>query len=171
MDELDRVIAEVRSPPHPPRRRWIDWVADGWEWFTCDHPVMRLNYNGPDDFTLQGGWDYKGTDLVMPLSPRHLLMTQVGHSRPHRWRGCRRLGFGHGLRFGHGLVARGVQKDRQRLGVKIRGGDVLLAILVEVRGHDGLRVGVGSQVEPVGEGAIAVSAIHGHACGVRVGNG
>jgi hypothetical protein len=33
MDELDRVIAEVRSPPHPPRRRWIDWVADGWEWF------------------------------------------------------------------------------------------------------------------------------------------
>lgn len=57
------------AEPHP-----------GWEWITCDHPALRLNYNNATDYTFEGGWGSKGTDLMMPLSPKHLLYTQVGHA-------------------------------------------------------------------------------------------
>lgn len=55
----------LRSPP-------------GIEWLTSDHPVVRLNYRTPDDFDFNGGWDSPGTIIFMPLSPTHLLYTQVG---------------------------------------------------------------------------------------------
>jgi hypothetical protein len=58
----------------------------GWEWITCDHPAMRLNYNGPTDYTFTGGWGNPGTDLILPLSPRHLLFTQVGRTNLPRLR-------------------------------------------------------------------------------------
>ena len=68
------------------KHKWsIAEPSPGWEWITCDHPVLRLNYNGPDDYSFQGGWDFRGTDLMMPLSPRHLLFTQVGHEHPRRF--------------------------------------------------------------------------------------
>jgi len=55
----------LRSPP-------------GIEWLTSDNPVVRLNYQTADVFDFKGGWDRLGTVIFMPLSPTHLLYTQVG---------------------------------------------------------------------------------------------
>lgn len=55
----------------------------GMEWLTSDSPVVRLNYNGPNDFNFGGGWGSRGTDIFMSLDPQHLLYTQVGH-RPQK---------------------------------------------------------------------------------------
>lgn len=57
-------------------------AAQGHEWPTSDHPALRLNYNDPEDYTLEGGWGFPGSDLLMPLTPRYLLFTQVGKKFP-----------------------------------------------------------------------------------------
>lgn len=61
------------------KHKWsIVQPAEGHQWFTCDHPVVKLNYYGEDRYDLKGGWGKKGTNIFMPLSPRHLLFTQIG---------------------------------------------------------------------------------------------
>ncbi len=56
------------------------------EWITSDHPVLRLNYYYEQaTYDFKGGWGSKGTDLIFPLSPRHLLYTQVGADVPDRF--------------------------------------------------------------------------------------
>lgn len=52
--------------------------AKGYQWFTCDHPVIKLNYYDNGNYDLKGGWGNKGTNIFMPISPRHLLFTQIG---------------------------------------------------------------------------------------------
>jgi hypothetical protein len=54
----------------------------GTEWFTSDHPVIRLAYNSPTDYRFDGGWGQKGAEFILPLSPQHLLYTKVGHQFP-----------------------------------------------------------------------------------------
>jgi hypothetical protein len=67
------------------RHRWtIISPPNGLEWFTSDDPVVRLNYHGPEKYDFGGGWGSKGTDIFMPLSPKHLLFTQVGERPPNR---------------------------------------------------------------------------------------
>lgn len=55
----------LRSPP-------------GVEWLTSDDPVVRLNYWSEEEYNFKGGWDRQGTVIFMPLSPTHLMFTQVG---------------------------------------------------------------------------------------------
>jgi hypothetical protein len=50
----------------------------GMTWFTSDDPVVRLNYRSPENYDFGGGWGSEGTEIFMPLSPNHLLYTQVG---------------------------------------------------------------------------------------------
>ena len=56
--------------------------AKGMTWFTSDHPVLRLNYYGDGKYDLRGGWGNIGGNLIMPLSPQHLLFTQIGKEAP-----------------------------------------------------------------------------------------
>lgn len=53
-------------------------------WFTSDDPVVKLNYNSPADYNLGGGWGWMGTEILLPLSPTHMLYTQVGKRPPSR---------------------------------------------------------------------------------------
>ena len=68
-----------------PTHKWsIVEPASGLEWFTSDHPVVRLNYYKDGVYDLKGGWGNPGTNLFMPLSPKHLLFTQIGDEFPDR---------------------------------------------------------------------------------------
>jgi hypothetical protein len=58
--------------------------ARGYQWFTSDHPVVKLNYYGKGNYDLKGGWGRKGGNIFMPISPRHLLFTQIGEDLPDR---------------------------------------------------------------------------------------
>lgn len=55
------------------------------EWFTSDHPVVRVNYYGEGNYDLKGGWGRRGGNVLMPLSPKHLLLTQIGEHLPRRF--------------------------------------------------------------------------------------
>lgn len=55
------------------------------EWFTSDHPSMRLNFCTAENYDFGGGWGRKKCDLFLPLSPRHLLYAQVGAAYPERF--------------------------------------------------------------------------------------
>jgi hypothetical protein len=52
------------------------------EWFTSDHPVVRLNFHSADDYNFGGGWDQRSGEILLPLSPRHLMYTKIGDPRP-----------------------------------------------------------------------------------------
>jgi len=47
-------------------------------WATSDDPVVCLNYYGDNKFDFGGGWGRKGSDIIFPLSPKHILYTNVG---------------------------------------------------------------------------------------------
>jgi hypothetical protein len=67
------------------QHRWTILLApEGVKWFTSDDPVIRLNYQDSEHYDFGGGWGREGTDIFMPLSPRHLLFTQVGKRPPQR---------------------------------------------------------------------------------------
>ncbi|MBA3073528.1 MAG: DUF4238 domain-containing protein [Anaerolineae bacterium] len=58
--------------------------AHGHQWFTSDNPVIKLNDYGNGTYDLKGGWGRKGGNIIMPISPRHLLFTQIGDDLPDR---------------------------------------------------------------------------------------
>ncbi len=53
-------------------------------WFTSDDPVIRLNFYGDGKYDFKGGWGNSGTEILLPLSPHHLLYTQIGQRPPRR---------------------------------------------------------------------------------------
>ncbi len=55
------------------------------EWPLTDHPVLRLNYYRPGQYNFRGGWGNEGSEIMMPISPRHLLYVQVGKKAPNRF--------------------------------------------------------------------------------------
>ena len=52
----------------------------GLAWFTSDSPVLRLNFAGASNYNFGGGWGSRGTEIILPLGPKHLLYTQIGKS-------------------------------------------------------------------------------------------
>lgn len=55
-----------------------------YEWVTSDHPALRLNFHSEDRYDFGGGWGSNGTELLLPVSPRHMLYTKVGVKEPER---------------------------------------------------------------------------------------
>jgi hypothetical protein len=47
-------------------------------WFTSDHPVARCNYYSKYNWNLLGGWGNTKGNILMPLTPKYLLFTQIG---------------------------------------------------------------------------------------------
>jgi hypothetical protein len=48
------------------------------EWPLTDEPALCVNWYGPGRFDLKGGWGNPRGDLMLPLSPRHLLHCEIG---------------------------------------------------------------------------------------------
>lgn len=57
---------------------------EGTPWFTSGDPVIRLNYSSESDHSFHGGWGSEGTEIMLPLSPQHLLYTRAGRQPPRR---------------------------------------------------------------------------------------
>jgi hypothetical protein len=69
----------VRLEPVICQHRWraIEPADDG-EWPLTDHPVLTLNYFRPGLYDFGAGWGRKGSEFVLPVSPRVAVCTQVG---------------------------------------------------------------------------------------------
>ena len=67
------------------KRKWhVIHVADGISFPTSDNPVIRLNlyksYNNyrKNKYDFKSGWGNKHGDIIMPLSPKHVLISENG---------------------------------------------------------------------------------------------
>jgi hypothetical protein len=56
----------------------------GVNWITSDDPVIKLNYFHAEKYSFKGGWDSKGTEILLPISPNHLMYTKIGGPCPRR---------------------------------------------------------------------------------------
>lgn len=52
--------------------------CEGLTWFTSDDPVILLNCSADGRYDFGGGWGSHGSQILLPLSPSHLLCTTVG---------------------------------------------------------------------------------------------
>jgi len=58
--------------------------AEGYDWFTSDNPVVKLNYQTADQYDLHGGWGVKNGNIFFPLGPKHAMFVQIGCYPPKR---------------------------------------------------------------------------------------
>ncbi|HBO2455865.1 DUF4238 domain-containing protein [Pseudomonas aeruginosa] len=66
-----------------PKYRWtILHAPNGVSWPTSDNPLVKLSINAQNQYHFDGGWATPGVELLLPLSPKHLLYTRVGSTRP-----------------------------------------------------------------------------------------
>ena len=50
----------------------------GMSWPTSDNPLIKLNYHNNKNYDFGGGWGVPQVDIIMPLSPKHLLYNCIG---------------------------------------------------------------------------------------------
>ncbi len=75
--EIRHLLTETANALH--QHRWTILAPPrDLSWFTSDDPVIRLNAYGDGKYDFKGGWGNLGTEILLPLGPRHLLYAQVG---------------------------------------------------------------------------------------------
>lgn len=68
------------------QHNWTVLLApQGHAWITSDNPAVKLGLNADGTQHLGGGWGVNGHVLLLPLSPRHLLFTQIGAQSPEKY--------------------------------------------------------------------------------------
>jgi hypothetical protein len=61
------------------KHKWTILEAPhGLDWFTSDDPVICLNFRSESDYDFNGGWDSPRANILFPISPRHLMVTEIG---------------------------------------------------------------------------------------------
>jgi hypothetical protein len=72
------------------KHKWTILEApDRLKWFTSDDPVLCLNFRSESDYDFNGGWNRERANILFPLSPRHLMFTEIGASSyPRRVPSC-----------------------------------------------------------------------------------
>ena len=61
------------------KHKWVILEAPArWEWLTTSDPVICLNYRSDSEYDFNGGWNRARGNILFPLSPRHLMFTQIG---------------------------------------------------------------------------------------------
>lgn len=50
----------------------------GMSWPTSDNPLIKLSYHNQKNYNFGGGWGVPKVDIIMPLSPKHLLHNCIG---------------------------------------------------------------------------------------------
>ena len=64
------------------RHNWqVIRAADGISFPTSDDPVICLNYNNEHDYNFRGGWGQKHSNIIIPISPKLLLLSRVGEKK------------------------------------------------------------------------------------------
>lgn len=53
-------------------------AAANTDFITSDDPVLYFNVGADQKINFDAGWGIRGTQVLFPLSPRHLLYTQIG---------------------------------------------------------------------------------------------
>ncbi len=62
-----------------PKHNWAILEAPSrLPWFTSDDPVICLNFRSETDYDFGGGWNRDRGNILFPLSPRHLMITEIG---------------------------------------------------------------------------------------------
>ena len=59
---------------------------DGLDWPTSDDPVILLNSSEDGHYNFGGGTGSTGTEILFPLSSRHVMYTRIGERPPRRGR-------------------------------------------------------------------------------------
>ncbi|AUG40286.1 hypothetical protein CXP47_10505 [Pseudomonas chlororaphis] len=66
-----------------PKYRWtILHAPPGMTWPTSDNPLIKICFNAKGEYYLDGGWATPGVQIILPLSPKHLLYTRLGTRPP-----------------------------------------------------------------------------------------
>ena len=70
----------VKTLGRIPAHKWtILHAPPGMSWPTSDNPLIRLNFQDSKNYDFSGGWGVKNGDILLPLSPKHLLHTSIGN--------------------------------------------------------------------------------------------
>jgi Protein of unknown function (DUF4238) len=82
--EMKHLLTHTIKLLHEHRWSIIAPLFEGQTWFTSDDPVVMLNYHDATKYDSDGGWGQHGTEILFPLSPRHIMYTRVGDAPPRR---------------------------------------------------------------------------------------
>jgi hypothetical protein len=83
MSQMKRSLESTAKVLH--QHHWtILAPPKGMTWLTSDNPVIHLSFRSASDYKLGRAWARHRINIMLPLSPQHLLITEVGQAVPLR---------------------------------------------------------------------------------------